>query len=237
MNGIRSKKRMKNTGNIIIGVDIHNELVYTAHMMHAKEIKMNYKFPKIRTITDVLPHIEGRSEFIVAEREFGTVINYVVAMADTFNMEGPDDVGGAIRRECRGLKFYPDGIVAARTFHKFFNIGEKEETQPHLIDFSRDHIIMEKRDGSMLHPMKVNKDIRWMTKMGITSVSEQAEEFISKNSNYQNFANWCIVNQLTPIFEWTSPNNKIVIGYEMDALTLLAVRKNVTGEYLKIHKK
>lgn len=34
---------------------------------------MNYKFPQIRTIDDVLPHIEGRSEFIVAEREFADV--------------------------------------------------------------------------------------------------------------------------------------------------------------------
>lgn len=198
---------------------------------------MNYKFPEIRTIEDVLPHIDARSEFIVAEREFGTVINYMVSYTDTFDMTGSEDLSGAIRRECRGLKFYPDGTIAARTFHKFFNMGEREETQPHLIDFSRDHTIMEKRDGSMLHPMKVNKDIRWMTKMGITSVSEQAEEFINKNSKYQNFANWCIENQLTPIFEWTSPNNKIVIGYEIDELVLLAVRKNVTGEYLKIHKK
>lgn len=198
---------------------------------------MNYRFPEIRTIQDVLPHIKDRPEFIVAERDFGTVINYMVSFPDTFDMTGPDDLGGAIRRECRGLKFHPGGNVAARPFHKFFNIGEKEETQPHMIDFSLDHTIMEKRDGSMLHPMKVNKDIRWMTKMGITSVSEQAEEFINKNSRYQNFANWCIENELTPIFEWTSPDNKIVIGYETDELVLLAVRKNITGEYLRIHKK
>ena len=60
---------------------------------------MRYKFPQIRTIDDVLPHIKDRPEFIVAEREFGTVINYMVSMADTFDMTGPDDLGGAIRRE------------------------------------------------------------------------------------------------------------------------------------------
>lgn len=47
---------------------------------------MNYTFPEIRHISDVLPHVEGRSEFVVAEREGYTVINYVVAMADTFDM-------------------------------------------------------------------------------------------------------------------------------------------------------
>jgi RNA ligase len=50
---------------------------------------MNYQFPEIRHLNDVLPHIEGRDEFIVAEREGYSVVNYVVAMADTFNMTGP----------------------------------------------------------------------------------------------------------------------------------------------------
>ena len=45
---------------------------------------MNYSFPEIRTIDDVLPHIEGRKEFVVAEREGYTVINYAVAMAEIY---------------------------------------------------------------------------------------------------------------------------------------------------------
>jgi RNA ligase len=192
---------------------------------------MHYAFPIIRTIEDVLPHIEGRPEFVVAEREGYTVINYVVAMADTFDMTGPDDLGGAIRRECRGLKFSPNGDIAARPFHKFFNIGEREETQSRLIDLSRSHTIMEKLDGSMIHPMMVDGYIRWMTKMGITSVAMQAEEFIAKNTRYKDFAVWCIENRMTPIFEWTSPFNQIVLSYEEERLTLLAVRDNITGEY------
>ena len=147
---------------------------------------MHCKFPIINTIDDVLPHIEGREEFIVAEREFGTVINYMVSMPDTFVMTGPDDFGGTIRRECRGLKFYPDGKIAARPFHKFFNVGEREETQPHNIDMSNPHSIEVKLDGSMLHPMLVGERIRWMTKMGITEVSAQAEEYAIKTPKYQN---------------------------------------------------
>jgi RNA ligase len=192
---------------------------------------MHYAFPEIRTISDVLPHIEGRPEFVVAEREGYTIVNYVVAMADTFDMTGPDDLGGAIRRECRGLKFSPNGDIAARPFHKFFNIGEREETQSRLIDLSRSHTIMEKLDGSMIHPMMVDGYIRWMTKMGITSVAMQAEEFIAKNTRYKDFAVWCIENRMTPIFEWTSPFNQIVLSYEEERLTLLAVRDNITGEY------
>jgi len=195
---------------------------------------MNYDFPEIRTIDDVLPHIQGRDEFIVAERDFGTVINYAVSMADTFDMTGPDDLGGAIRRECRGLKFYHNGEIAARPFVKFFNVGERDETQPHMIDMSLPHLIEEKRDGSMLHPMLVDGYIRWMTKMGITEVAMKAEEFVAKNTKYKDFAAWCINEKVTPIFEWTSPNNQIVLLYEEDQLTLLAIRHNITGEYLKI---
>lgn len=195
---------------------------------------MHYQFPEIHNIDDVLPHIKGREEFIVAEREFGTVINYVVAMPDTFDMTGPDDLSGAIRRECRGLKFYPNGEIAARTFFKFFNIGEREETQPHLIDMSKPHNIEEKRDGSMLHPMMVNGHIRWMTKMGLSEVAIQAEKYITNHSKYKDFAKWCVENGLTPLFEWTSPNNQIVVPYEEDELTLLSVRENVSGKFLNI---
>ena len=42
---------------------------------------MKYRFPHITHINDVLPAIEGRDEFIVAEREHYTVINYMVAMS------------------------------------------------------------------------------------------------------------------------------------------------------------
>ena len=37
---------------------------------------MNYEFPIIRNISDVLPAIHGRDEFVVAEKEGYTVINF-----------------------------------------------------------------------------------------------------------------------------------------------------------------
>lgn len=195
---------------------------------------MHYKFPVIQHINDVLPAVKDREEFAVTERDFGTVINYMVAFPDTFKMEGPDDLTGAICRECRGLKFYPDGKIGARPFHKWFNINERDETQQYVINLSSLHSIMEKLDGSMIHPMKVGGAIRWMSKMGITDVALQAEEFVYANPKYQDFASWCVGNQLTPLFEWCSRKQKIVIDYPEDKLVLLAVRNNITGEYLSI---
>lgn len=196
---------------------------------------MHYQFPEIRTIDDVLPHIEGRDEFIVAEREGYTVINYVVAMADTFDMTGPDDLGGAIRRECRGLIFDKEGNIMSRPFHKFFNVNEREETQTHEIDMSQPHVIMEKMDGSMIRPILVDGYLRLATKMGVTNVAMQAEEWLASQDVYRKEWMWAQlqngINGITPIFEWVSPFNQIVLAYEEADLVYLGSRDNVTGEY------
>jgi len=198
---------------------------------------MKYNFPKIQTIEDILPHVHNRDEFIVAEREFGTVINYVVSMKETFDMSGPDDLSGAIRRECRGIIFDKAGNLVSRPFHKFFNINEREETQGRDIDMSRPHTIMEKMDGSMIRPLMLNGVTRLATKMGVTEVAVQAEEYMRTRPNYQLELLWlenCIKIGVTPLFEFVAPNNQIVIGYESADLVLLAIRHNLSGNYLGV---
>lgn len=195
---------------------------------------MHYQFPAIRHIDDVLPHIEGRSEFIVAERDFGTVVNYVVAMADTFDMNGPEDLGAAIRRECRGIIFDLDGKIMSRPFHKFFNVNERDETQIRNIDMSSPHVIMEKMDGSMVRPI-FDKDgvIRLATKMGITDIAIEAEKLLSE-SHYE-WLEYVMSAGMTPLFEYVAPTNKIVIDYDEAKLVLLALRINITGAYLPMN--
>jgi RNA ligase len=193
---------------------------------------MHYKFPEIRTINDVLPAIAGRDEFVVAERDFGTVINYLVSMPDTFRMEGPNDVMGAIRRECRGLIFDTEGNIMSRPYHKFFNVNEREETQVHKIDLSAPHVIMEKLDGSMIRPLLVDGHLRLATKMGVTEVAMNAEVWLATQDPWKK--EWLLDNVLsgtTPLFEWTSRKNQIVIDYAVDDLVYLGSRKNETGEY------
>lgn len=194
---------------------------------------MNYAFPEIRTIDDVLPHIEGREEFIVAERDFGTVINYVVAMQDTFDMTGPDDLGGAIRRECRGLIFDKEGKIMSRPFHKFFNVNERVETQTHEIDMSQPHVVMEKMDGSMIRPLLVDGYLRLGTKMGVTNVAMNAEEWlVRQDPALREWLRQCVEDSVTPLFEWVSRSNQIVIDYAEEDLVYLGTRDNVTGQYV-----
>lgn len=194
-------------------------------------------FPEIKTIHDVLPHIEGFDEFIVAEREFGTVIDYTVAFEETFARGDDSDIGWKIRRECRGIKFDKQGNLLARPLHKFFNLGEKEETRMENIDFSEPHVIMDKLDGSMIHTIYHDNRIRFCTKMGMTEIAEDALAWVEDNYGvtFDIWARMLFGMGLTPIFEWCSPANRVVIDYgDTPKFTLLALRVNLTGEYLPL---
>lgn len=220
---------------------------------------MNYQFPEITHINDVLPAIEGRDEFIVARKDGYQVVNYAVMMEDSFppvtgddfcpgckeyktergdcgSQRCPDFVSAAaIRRECRGLVFDLDGNLINRRFHKFFNVNERDETRFENIDFTKRHVILEKLDGSMVSPCYVKGVIRWMTKMGITDTSMEAEVFVAKNPHYAEFADTMMKQGCTPIFEWCSNKNRIVLSYPEDQLILTAIRHNETGKYVPHH--
>ena len=208
-----------------------------------KEIfDMKYQFPKIEHIDEVLPLIKGKTEFIVADRGQYKVVNYNVVTPDTF--PSMKTSGGsakmreerlrekAILRECRGLVFNADGTIMSRRLHKFFNAGERDETQIDQIDLSQNHVILEKLDGSMITPLFFGDIVRWGTKMGITETAMNAEEFVAKNPRYISFAKHAHIAGLTPIFEWCSRKNRIVIDYPTDRLVLLALRDTISGKYM-----
>lgn len=177
--------------------------------------------PTINHLDDVLPSIAGRSEFVHAQRDGYSVIDYNFALADSF-----DD---PMRLECRGIKFASDGSILARPLHKFFNINERENTQAHALDFNQSHTITEKMDGSMIHPAIVNGGLVFMTRMGRTDHAIKAERHITEDIDIV-CRNMCAMG-LTPIFEWTAPDNRIVVRYPDSRLTLLAVRDMLTGDY------
>ena len=191
------------------------------------------QFPGISHINDVLPSIRGRKEFIVAEREEYTVVNYILQTPDTFSIDHSDgyDLQAYIRRECRGITFYKDGEIASRKFHKFFNVNEREETLVNNLP-TLPYKIMTKLDGSMITPfLRPNGKIQFHTKMGATDVAAPVDDYARLKKRLVKFCEFVISQGRTPIFEWTSPINRIVIKYTMHSLCLLAVRDNITGQY------
>ncbi len=192
---------------------------------------MDYAFPKITHLNEVLEAIEGREEFVVKRDPDYVVINYLVNFENTF--PPVTDRLTALLRECRGVTFdATHGHVIARKYHKFFNLGEKLETQSQAIDFTRKHWILQKLDGSMITPMNIKGQVRFATKMGLTEVAKPVDVFASKNPQYIQFCQFMIAAGLTPIFEWCSRTQRIVIDYPVDRLVLTAVRDNITGEYM-----
>lgn len=206
---------------------------------------MNYEFPKIVHINDVLPAIAGRDEFIVVQKDGYQVVNYAVMMEDSFPPVNPkidenvipfyvslqNMASAVIRRECRGLVFDLDGNIINRRYHKFFNVNERDETRFENVDLTKPHVILDKLDGSMVSPCYVKGHIRWMTKMGITDTSMEAETFVATHRDYVNFAEFALSVNKTPVFEWCSNKNRIVLAYPEDNLVLTAIRDNVTGLY------
>lgn len=203
---------------------------------------MFYTFPHIEHIDQVLPAIEGATEFIVADRGDYKVINYLVNMPDTFppmhtaggsaKMRAQAMLHKALRRECRGLVFDAAGRVLSRRYHKFFNVNERDETRAERVDLSQPHVILEKLDGSMITPLVFNNEVHWATKMGVTDIGRGVRQFAETHTEYLDLAREMAAANLTPIFEWCSRKQRIVIDYPVDRLVLTAVRENATGRYM-----
>ena len=204
---------------------------------------IHYPFPVIRHIDDVLSAVEGRPEFIVVKKDYGlTIINYAYQDHDTF--PPVVDKKTAILRECRGIVFDTvSGRILNRRYHKFFNLGEKSDS---VVDVGREHCVLDKLDGSMISPCYIDGGIRWISKMGLTDVSMQAETYVADNEtyvannktyisnklNYIDLARVCLARGKTTIFEWLSRQQRIVLDYgKEDQLVLLAIRDNTTGNY------
>lgn len=201
-------------------------------------MSLGYKFPTIKNISDVLPHIDD--SFRVVVKDDLTFINYNMMGSDVFPdvvesstlLGAREALRAAIRRECRGIVFdTATGVLVSRAYHKFFNAGERESLALDLIDVDADHCVLEKLDGSMIRPLPTVGGIRWGTKMGVTDVALLAETFVADKPEYYELAEVCISKNSTPIFEFCSRDTQIVIDHPVDRMMLTAIRANDSGEY------
>ncbi len=200
-------------------------------------------FPLLTSVAPLLNAVADMPEISVhqdVENGYGFVM-YQVAFEETFADPLKADTAEErerryLVREARGLKYDLETLeIISRPYHKFFNICEKPETQPDVIDWSQPHIILEKLDGSMLTPLlkKSTDEILWMTKRGVTSVAGTAQQFLKDNPQYETFCRAMIDQGWTPIFEWCTRKQRIIIDYGAeDRMILTGIRKNDTGAYM-----
>ena len=74
---------------------------------------------------------------------------------------------------------------------------------------------------------------RWhgARKLGATRVALPVQEYVHANPQYLRMAHDFLAQGVTPIYEWCSPQQRIIIDYREDQLVLTAVRDNTTGQY------
>jgi len=194
------------------------------------------RFPAIRHINDVMPAIAGRPEFAIYRRGPLTAITYERSLKDTFPdpAEAPDPATArlwAIRRECRGLTFAPDGRLVARKLHKFFNVDERAESRADALPAGGR--VLEKLDGSMLTPVVLDGEVLWTTRRGPSDISERAAAHAARHpGRYRELAMDRAEAGFTVIFEWCSRSHRLVLDYPEDQLVLLAARRTVEGDYM-----
>src|SRR5574339_540053 len=95
-------------------------------------------------------------------------------------------------RECRGIVFYDNphrsSFVISRPLHKFFNVGEREETRVENLDWSKVTRVMDKMDGSTIHTVSLEFDVKLKSKKTFTSdVAKAAQAYADSKQNITHF--------------------------------------------------
>lgn len=144
-------------------------------------------------------------------------------------------------REARGSVFdAATGECISRPFEKFFNLGERADSQLSAVQeaISDSYMVevMTKADGSMITPVCVNG--RWLMKTKksfYSDVAQQANAYWREdvNEGLRKFVEFMDEGDYTVILEYMSPENKVVIDYPQ-SFKILAVRHIPTGAYMRL---
>lgn len=144
------------------------------------------------------------------------------------------DVDESLNRlELRGLTFVeePSGMKRYLHLHKFFNVNEVESTKESNFVGKEIVRISKKEDGSLLTFIPINNKLYAKTKKTFESHQAiDAQKLLDKN--LESFIKACYESNITPIFEFVSPTNTIVVISKKPALILLQMRDNDSGEYI-----
>lgn len=182
-------------------------------------------FPVINTIADVQPFVSDKKEIKFQLQPNGVTVGcYVFCDNETFS--------SPVALECRGIAFDSAGNICSRPLHKFFNVGEKAWLFPDNLMEKTLADIHEKIDGSMIATAWVDGKLLWRSKKSFVSeVVKLAEDFLTRNPTFAEFATTVASSGHTAIFELTHPLARIVCD-EPESMRLLHVRENVSGEYV-----
>jgi len=169
-----------------------------------------------------------------------SIFSYRLASYSHFTNPVPDCDIKAF--EMRGLTFVfnKDGSLYNRylLLDKFFNIDQTPCSMYSVVRNFKIKSIYNKEDGSVASFIKLPNG-KVIGKSKASFESDQAieiQKIYDEDDHINKFVNWSLDNDIVPIFEYVSPNNRIVIPYSNSGLVLLRLRNNTTGSYLDINK-
>lgn len=185
-------------------------------------------FPYIENLSQMKSILEAKPELRLIDSGLGTLsVAYNISDRNTFK--------DPLACEARGITFDKEtGNIIGRPLHKFFNLGEREDTLKNNVNFSDIFSIWDKIDGTMISLHRVNGNLAVKTKKSfLSNEAKRATQFLSKPEN-QNILKFCneLVDEFTPVFEFTDPENTIVISHKKMDVVLLHVRHIKTGSYI-----
>ena len=143
-------------------------------------------------------------------------------------------------KEMRGLSFVfnTDGTLYNRyvLLEKFFNLNQVPESMYSVIKNYKIKFVNNKEDGSIASFIKLpNGKVVGKSKMGFDNEQANGINYVYNNRpKIKKFVDWCLNNDIIPIFEYVSPANRIVLRYLDEDLILLRMRDNKTGKHIDL---
>lgn len=212
--------------------------------MKNKQIsQQNYTIPSYQEAVEIC----SKSDSVFYETKTNvdgfpvSIFNYRLAQYSDFNLplENKPEVKAF---EMRGLTFVfnKDGSLYKRfvLLEKFFNLNQVENSMYSVVRNYKIKFISNKEDGSIASFIQLpNGKIIGRSKMGFDNSQANGISRVYKtNKHIKSFVDWCLSNDIIAVFEYVSPQNRIVLRYSKEELILLRLRDNKTGNHIDIRE-
>jgi len=167
-----------------------------------------------------------------------SVFNYRLAQYTDFTNPIPGKDINA--HEMRGISFVfnKDGSLFDRyiLLEKFFNLNQVPESMYSVVKNYKIKYVNNKEDGSVASFIKLpNGKVVGKSKMSFESVqADGINRVYNNNKDIKEFVDWTLDNDISAIFEYVAPHNRIVLRYSDEELILLKLRDNKTGKHIDI---
>jgi len=165
------------------------------------------------------------------------VVTFTYFLCDFNHFERPLKEAPYIKGyDMRGTTFVfnKDGSLYKRylMLPKFFNLNQVENTLYDVVKNKKIKRITEKEDGSLIAVMKLPNGTLFPKTIGSFNNEQSigAQKILDDNKNLRDFIADSLFLGYTPLFEYVSWDNRIVLKYSKPELRFIGVRDNINGD-------